>query len=77
MEASKAAEIATSPDELQDLQDDQLIHQVVYVQRKPKRKPKKTKQPKPPRVVYVTDSDEEQEIPQNIEQASQHWINFV
>ena len=27
MEASKAAEIATSPDELQDLQDDQLIHQ--------------------------------------------------
>ena len=27
MEASKAEEIATSPDELQDLQDDQLIHQ--------------------------------------------------
>ena len=28
MEASKAEEIATSPDELQDLQDDQLIHHV-------------------------------------------------
>ena len=27
MEASKAEEIATSPDELQDLQDDLVIHQ--------------------------------------------------
>ncbi len=27
MEASKAEEIATSPDELQDLQDDLVVHQ--------------------------------------------------
>lgn len=28
MEASNAQKIATSPDELQDLQDDQVIHQI-------------------------------------------------
>ena len=37
MEASKAEEIATSPDELQDLQDDQLIHQQTEPEPEPER----------------------------------------
>ena len=49
--------------------------EVVYVQRKKKSQPqKKPKRPKAPKVVYVTDSsDEELEMPL----APNNWINFV
>ena len=49
--------------------------EVVYVQRKKKSQPqKKPKKPKAPKVVYVTDSsDEEVEMPL----APNNWINFV
>ena len=49
--------------------------EVVYVQRKKKSQPqKKPKKPKAPKVVYVTDSsDEELEMPL----APNNWINFV
>ena len=49
--------------------------EVVYVQRKKKSQPqKKPKRPKAPKVVYVTDSsDEELEMPM----APNNWINFV
>ena len=62
MEASKAEEIATSPDELQDLQDDLVVHQQTEpepepeledeltndIERDPPQSPKKPK-PKRPR----------------------------
>ena len=35
MEASDAQKIATSPDELQDLQDDQVIHQLAEPEPEP------------------------------------------
>jgi hypothetical protein len=49
--------------------------EVVYVQRR-KPKPKKPKQRKPPRVVYVTDSDDEYEVEPPMQQPVE-WINFV
>ena len=49
--------------------------EVVYVQRR-KPKPKKPKQRKPPRVVYVTDSDDEYETEPPLQQPVE-WINFV
>jgi hypothetical protein len=49
--------------------------EVVYVQRR-KPKPKKPKQRKPPRVVYVTDSDDEYEAEPPLQQPVE-WINFV
>ena len=57
MEASKAEEIATSPDELQDLQDDLVIHQQTEPEPEPELEDELTndiekdppKQPKPKR----------------------------
>ena len=65
MEASKAEEIATSPDELQDLQDDQLIHQQTEPEPEPELEDELTndierdppKQPRARQVMVVAMSD--------------------
>ena len=50
--------------------------EVVYVQRR-KPKARKPKERKPPRVVYVTDSDDEYEAEPLPQQQPVEWINFV
>jgi len=50
--------------------------EVVYVQRKKPRQ-KKPKQKKPPRVVYVTDSEDEDEVMEDAYETPQPWYNFV
>ena len=62
--------------EVDESSDSSSDEEVVYVQRKKPRQ-RKPKQKKPPRVVYVTDSEDEDEVMEDAHETPQPWYNFV